>query len=509
MSMSYARLLNDFTSGTDIMNAIVSNNASIYYYIAEIMIFGSDTYRNTENRAGRQVAEKLLLESLIILRRQLKYGKLALTIERDVIYTDRNKTELIHHLDQLLMLNYEIGHYNQVHNQSGDFERKLINGQGYHKILKLKGAIIRSLYSFGCKNDDDKEEIFNECLVVFWQKLICNQVGFYVSGKTDKPDNYHVYNKKFYQNSKLSTYLTGIAKNIFMNRIKSVKITEPVSADLPDKDMGNPEIHLSENPLIFMFLYYRVFVEPRKLRTVISILQYDCNLEDKEVRQLIGINNARIHSCRLRCNFHEWYSKNLNFSHVIFDKASGYLEDRESKTVKLNEKIRVISSYRESANLWKVDLGIFREEFRTNDDFKRFHQVFRYLVYLSYTGKSANLAGLPDEKLLRDMMGIYKNGLSLLPGYKSLIFLFYYGSEEPGNIIINLLNNLSNELAGLDQNPEAVRHLVSQLENNSPSDASDLTNKIYETNCTLFSHFSGEKDFLNMIKENESCQRTF
>lgn len=509
MSTSYIKLLDEFNSGADVMKAIVSNNTTIYYYITEIIIFSSNVYRNIETREGKKVAGKLLMESLIIFRRQVKFRKIGITIAREKLYIDKNKTELALYLDQLLSLTYDISNYNQVYNQSGEFEMKLTNGKGYNKILKIKGSILSSLYGFGCKNDQDKEEIFNECLIVFWQKLISNQVGFYLSGKADKPDNYHVYNKKFYQNSKLSTYLTGIAKNIFLNRIKSVKFSESFSDDVEDKDMTDPEIHLSENSLFFMFLYYRAFIEPRKLRSVISVLQYDCSLEDKEVRQLIGINNARIHSCRLRSNFHEWYNKNLNNTHIIFDKASAYLSEREAKSKKLNEKIRIITSFQKNAITWKIDLSIFREEFRTDDDFRKFHQVFKYLFYLSYIGKPSNLAGLPDEKMLRDLMDIYKNGVFGLPGYKSLIFSFYYGSEEPEKIIISLMKNLYFELTGLDQNPDSVKRLAIQLEGNIPFDETDLTNKIYETNCILFSHFSGEKNFLNMISKNESYQRTF
>lgn len=481
----------------------------MYYYITEMILSTSSIYRSIETREGKETALRLLTESMVIFRRQVKYDKISLSVIKETIYTDKNKTELIHHLEQLLSLNYEISNYAEGAGSSGEFERKLINGQGYHKILKLKGAIIKSLYNFGCKNEEDKEEIFNESLIVFWQKLMKNEIGFFISGKADKADNYHVYNKSFYQNSKLSTYLTGIAKNIFLNRIKSYKISEPVPDNLPSVEFSDPAVHPSENPLLFMFLYYRAFMEPRKLRTVISILQYDCNLEDKEVRQVLGINNARIHSCRLRNNFHEWYSKNRENTHFFFDKATVYLNDRESKTNRLNEKIRAIASFRQSAMIWKVDLGIFREEFRNIDDFKKFHQVFRYLFYLSYTGKPSSLAGLPDEKLLRRLMDIFKYGLFGLPGLKSLVFLFYYGSDEPGNAIINILKDLRNELAEADQYQEGASHLAGQLDKETPFSEPDLSNKIYETNCRLFSHFTSEKEFINLISQNETSQRAF
>ena len=508
MSTLYTRLLKDFSSGADIMNAIISNNPSVYYYISEIMIVNSNIYRNIETGFGKKSAGQLLLESLIILRRQAKYGKITFTISKDTIFIANIKSEFIHYLDQLLMLNSEISLYKQVHNYSGDFEKNLISGQGFHKVLKLKGIVTSSLYSFGCRNDDDKEEIFNECLVVFWQKLTKNEIGFYLSGKADKPDNYHVYNKKFFQNSKLSTYLTGIAKNIFLNRIRSAKYSEPIADEISSGEITGHEVHPSENSLVFMFLFYRAFVEPRKLRSVISILQYDCNLEDKEVRYLIGLNNARIHSCRLRNNFHEWYNKNLDKSHVIYDKATVYLEERQSKTGRLSEKLRIISSFRRSPDLWKVDLGIFREEFRTHEEFRKFHLVFSYLVYLSYTGKPSNLAGLPDENPLRDLMDIYKDGMFALSAYQSLFFLFFYNSDEPENIIIRLLKELYHELSEPDQNAEYVAKLATQLGKNSPADESDLINKIYETNCILFSHFTREKDFLHLIIKNEPGQRT-
>jgi hypothetical protein len=509
MSTAYSRILNEYSNGTDLMKAILENAAKFYFLVTEVMLFQSREFKKIETHEGYQTAKELLAESLIILRRQLKYGKITLMVSDGKILIEKYKNEFFDHLDQLLSLLSDIRISDRENKIADVFDSKLINGQAFRQIQKLKGAVTRSLFSFGCTNDVEKEEIYNECLVIFWQKLMKKEIGYYIRGRSDKPESYHVFNRQFYQNSKLSTFLIGIAKNIFLNRIKTVKRTETMTDDLSSVEAENYQINPSENSLVSMFLYFRAFIEPRKLRSVISILQYDCNLEDKDVRQLLGINNARIHSCRLRSNFHEWYGNNRNNTHLIFDKATGYLSGRTFKTGKLNDKFRTITTYIETPMKWKIDLGIFREEFRSLDDFVKFHRVFRFLIYFSYCGKPSAMAGSPDEKSMREMLEAFKKILFSIPEYQTLLFLFYYGSEEPEKTIVSYLQNLSRELMDLGQNPEPASFLSAQLEKNSPVDESDLQNKIYETNCNLFSHCFAVKELITKIITNEPGQRAF
>ena len=507
MPSVYNKIVAGFENESRVTDALISNHPLIYRYMVEMMMDHSNAFQDLKDKVGRIPLNKILSDTLIIFRRQVKHQKIELSVFGEKIFLKRSRTGLLEHLEQLLTSIHNINEYERMIKQSGRHGLNLANGRGYEKILKYRSSVFNTLYHIGCKDESDREEIFNECLVVLWQKLTSDQVGLYFTGKEDKLDNCHVYNKRFYQGSRLITFLTGIAKNIFLNRIKSATIHRAETADLPDESSPDTETDPTENPLFFMFLFFRAFVETRKLRVIISILQYDCGLEDKEVRQMIGINNARIHSCRLRSSFHEWYDQNFNNVHLVYDQASAYLEERKSRVKKLNEKIKYVSLYRKIKIDQQIRLDLFQEEFRTREEFETYHQIFKHLFYLSSAGRSSSLAGLPDEKHLRALMDLYKAGLFALKGPQSLLYLFYYGSEEPENTMITLLEDLHEELSTIDQNQGSVMHLTEQLSTFHLADTTDLTNKLYETNRDLFGHLLTNTGFISMITENEYHHR--
>jgi len=494
----------DFNSGDDLMNAIVSNNMIVYYYLSQLIIGCSIDYRNMETKEGKKIADQLLADTLMVFRRQIKFKKIELHIQGEKVQVNKDNHELYDHLASLFVIIVETSNVNPAHEQNREFEMKLTGGQGFGKLYDLKESIMNTLHTFGCKDQQDKEEIFNECLLVFWKKLTLGEIGIYFSGDRNKLDNCRVYNLTFYQNSKLNTFLTGISKNLFLNKTRSsdYQVFRNKSTELTDQDELIPVNRESDSPALILFLFYRNRIEERKLRTIISLLQYDCNLDDKEVRQLIGINNARIHSSRLRTHFSEWYYQNIHRIPELLDAAQDYLVKRESKKEKLNVKIRTIDLYRRDL-LNYLDLNIFKEEFHTIPEFKQYYRIFKYVFYFIAVGKPSALSGLPDEKLMRKLMEIYKAELYALPQFRAILLLLYYGSDEPGEIIISLLKNLLQEL--LQQNPpdESIGELTNQLRENIPVDDSSLINEIYTTNKSLFHRFSAEKNFNKMIYENE------
>ena len=255
--------------------------------------------------------------------------------------------------------------------------------------------------------------------------------------------------------------------------------------EITDRENFGQVYDETDNPVLLMFLYYRNFIEQRKLRAVISLLQYDCNLEDKEVRSLIGINNARIHSSRLRSRFYEWYDLNQNKFHELTDEANEYFFQRESKKEILNKKIRTVDLYRRD-HIDHIDLSIYKEEFHTIPEFTQYHEVFKYVFYFITTGKISALSGLPDEKLLKDLMGSYKNELFKLPRYQSILLLLFYGTDEAEENIINLLKDLCSELSESEQAIDFTK----QLREYGPQNRAELESEMYKANHTLFNNFS-------------------
>jgi hypothetical protein len=500
MKSYYQEILNAFHDDEGIKTAVLSNNTLIYKYLSWIIMQNSTQYRSVSIKEGTKKADELLMDTLVIFRRKLSKNKLELLTHKERIYINNNRTELVEFLLSLFFLIYEISDLNAANIHSGEFEASLKRGRSFQKLFELKTMVFSTLHEAGCKIQQDKEDIFSESLVIFWKKILDGEIGIYFSGKPDNMDHCHAYNRKLYQNSKMSTYLSGIAKNIFLNRTRTaefrmLKSDAEALQEKSDRDLFTDE---GVNQVETMFLYYRNFVEPRKLRTAISLLQYDCNLEDKEVRELIGINNARIHSSRQRAHFSEWYDQNLNNIPAILDASHDYFSRRETRKTRLNEKIRTIDLFgRNKIN--HVDLGKFREEFRSNLEFNQFHQVFKNAYYLVSTGKPSGLSGLPDEKTLRTMMDDFKTVMFRLPNFQSILFWLFYGAEEPDETIIDLFKGLHPELAELEQDSVVLKRLISQLNEHLPADQAELTDDVYASNSNLFTHLSTENNFINLV----------
>ncbi|NVO19570.1 MAG: hypothetical protein HXX13_07710 [Bacteroidetes bacterium] len=485
------------------MNAINSNKAIAYYCLSQLIIQSCEGYANIALKAGKEAADDLLTQVLLVFHRQVKHGKTELKYKNGLILTAKDDRELLSHLSELLSITYQTNPLNPSYPKASEFSSALVNGRGFQKILNFKGLIFNTLNSCGCSEPDDREEILNESLITFWKKLGCGEIGLYFTGNDINLENCKVFNYRFYQNSKLSTFLAGIAKNIFFNRTRTsaFQLSLNSTAEITEESSSEQE---PESPALFLFLYYRQYLEERKLRTIISILQYDCNLEDKEVRQLLGINNARIHSSRLRAGFAEWYEQNIRRTHEILDNAHEYLVLRESKKEQLNEKIRTIDLYNRSS-LPYLNLGIFKEEFRSIPEFRQNRNIFNTMFYFASTGKPSALAGLPDEKPLRDLLEIFKTALFSLKQLKAIHLLLFYGSDEPRQAVLQLFSHLLVELNHSNGENREGYELVKQLTESGNMDEEWLSNDLYSTNRILFSKFSDIKDFMNILQANETA----
>ncbi len=510
MSTYYTKICEEFNSGDELMKAIVLNKAVIYYCLAQALVQHNESYKAVESDKGKNTADHLLADTLTVLRRQVKYNKLELRIQDGRVLVNKQTPDLFEYLSGLYSLVTDTSPVNPRYQENLEFEARLVNGQGFRKIYPLKESILAALHTFGCKDQQDKEDIFDESLLVFWKKLTQGEIGVYFSGNSQKLENCRVYNRKFYQNSKLSTFLNGISKNIFLNKTRTTGYQEfrNNNIELQGQEDLLPADTATETPALTLFLYYRHQVEERKLRTMVSILQYDCNLEDKEVRQLTGITNTRIHSSRLRAHFSEWYYRNIHHVPELLDVAHEYLLQRELKQKKLNEKIRVIDLHRRGS-LNYLDIRVFKEEFRTIPEFRQYNCIFKYEFYFTTVGKPSALTGLPDEKRMRSLMELYKEGLYRLPNYQAILFLLFYGSDEPSTIILSLLATLKQELQQLSTPGEGSPELKRLLQQAFPADENELISELYKTNRELFDRFTTENDFVQMIEENEHAQGVF
>ncbi len=506
MNSFYQKICREYQSGDELMKAIVLNKASVYYYLTEVIMLGSSSYRNIGSKSGTTLADSLLTETLLAFRRQIKFSKIELNIQNGKVLVSSDKQPLQEYLSDLYLLVSETSPANPSHPRMLEFEQKLINGQGFYRVNSLKESILRALYTFGCRDEQDREEIYNESLLIFWKKLSSREVGIYFSGEFSKPENLRVFNRRFYQNSKLGTYLSGIARNIFLNRTRSpeFQVSKNKTAELNEQDSPVTAENEDDTPAVFLFLYYRNQVEDRKLRSLVSLLQYDCNLEDKEVCLLMGINNARIHSSRLRARFAEWYRLNIRKIPELLDDAHDYLAQRETKKELLNLKIRTVECYRLDS-LKYIDLKVFKEEFRTVPEFRQYYKIFRYLFYLSGVGKPSALSGLPDEKSMRILLETYKEELYNLPSFQAILILLFYGSDEPAESLIRLMKSLEQESVQQDSDPGNAPDLIRQIRESAPEDEASLTNELYSTNTTLFRQISAEKNFINIISGNEQA----
>jgi hypothetical protein len=492
-------ILQSFRDNAELESAVLSNNAMIYGVLARIIMKQSTYYRAILLKESQKIADQLLMQTLTIFRRQVKHHKTAIRIHKGRVYAGKNRTELSDLLLNLYSQVFQSSEWNTANKNAREFERTLINGRGFSKLDKLKSFVLNTLHESGCKNPEDKEELFNESLLIFWKKLVDGKIGIYFAGSENKPENAHVYNRDLYQQSKLSTFLTGIAKNLFLNKTRTVdfRAIKYDIADFPEDDEGLLPPEETDSQVVVLFHYYRHYVEPRKLRTAISLLQYDCNLEDREVRQLIGINNARIHSSRQRAHFAEWYGQNLSQAARIADASQDYFAKREDQKARINEKILTIDRF-ERQRVNHIDLNIYREEFRSHPEFNRFHRVFKQAYYLASTGKPSGFSGLPDESDLRTAMEIFKASIFSLSGYQAMLFLLFYGAEEPDETIVSLFRELHLELAGMEPDSAVMEILVDQLNAHLPADPAELADDIYASNTSLFARLSAEKIFTNL-----------
>lgn len=407
MNPYYKRLLEEFSLVNNLENAIINHNDRVYYYLMQLVIMESDVYRNIKKSNGSEIADNILMDSLIVFHRQVKHNKIEIKLHNWQFKVNNRKTELISYLVNLYSLIFETSSFYPAYTKNLKFEMNLKSGQGFEKIYDLKNQVISALHSYGCRDNHDKDEIFHQCLLVFWKKLLQEEIGVFFPGNNQRIELCRVFNRKFYQNSNLKTYLIGIAKNVFSNKIKYlnkekfIQITSEENRifDSSSYDQG------SDNTIFLIFLYYREYVEKRKLRTLISLLQYDCNLDENEIRFLLGINNARIHSCRLRSHFNEWYHQNQHCITEILDHSNNYFVQRETKKERMNIKIQVIDRYQRKT-IFVPDLSAFQSEFRSINEFKNSHLIFKNIYYLTVTGKPSSLTGIPDEKIFKSILSI-------------------------------------------------------------------------------------------------------
>jgi hypothetical protein len=506
MNLIYKKILNNFSSEKDFVEAIIANNTMVYYYLAQIIMHRNTDYRTLEKKEGKNPAGQILTDSLIVFRRQVKHEKIGIAIKgKKIFIKNKSGSELSDYLITLFLLIYETSNLNPAHQQSEEFEKKLINGKGFERLYELKNSIQSTLRNFGCHQQQDQEDIFQESLLVFWKKIINREFGIYFSGTKDNIEHCQVYNSKYYQNSKLNTFLTGIARNLFLNRTRSAEYK--TSSDLEPDIVLEKKYEIlemeNESPVLLMFYYYRYFVEKRKIRAIISLLQHDCNLEEKEIRNLLGINNARIHSSRLKAHFYQWYDQNQNKSQEIADSSNEYFTEREFKNEKLNEKIRTIDLYHRNQDN-HIDLDIYQEEFHTLSELTQYGLIFKQTFYFTSIGKYSALTGLPDEELLRESMASYKRELYRLQNIQVIFFLLFYGSDEPDEVLIELIKNLYSELMESGQSQGLKTVLTEQIEEYESLDPTLLTKELYQTNCLLFDILSRENSFTKLTTQNET-----
>jgi hypothetical protein len=481
------QILKEYKSDEEIRKAILNSDPMIFSCMAQIIMTRNFSYLTlTTGNHEREKTDRVLADCLIAFRRQLKTGKISLRVNKGRIIVGTQNEVLADHLTRLFSLMTMIGDMNPAYAKSLEFEQSLLKGNGFVALYAFRDELMHSLHKFGCTAQEEKEDIFHETLLVFWNKLVSSEVGIYFDSVKSKTGDCQVYNRKFYQNSKLTTYLTGIARNLFLNRTKAAGFNRTTGEnEIPVAEETTGTFHEPDNPVLLLFLYYRAFVEDRKLRSVVSMLQHDCSLEDKEVCKVIGINNARIHSCRLKAHFYEWYEQNKHSVQQIIDRAGDYYFGRESKKNRLNEKIRVLDSLsRLSYN--PIDFRIFEEEFRNEDEFGRYSKIFILLFYFFSTGKTSALAGLPDEKKMRSLMAIYKTRLLEMPGNRAISLLLFYGTDEPESVITDTLRAFYSELKEIGVSGE-IPGIQFEI----------LKEEIYRSNQVLFSMLSTENSFIN------------
>lgn len=486
MDSMYQNLCKEYPAGSDFMEAVRLNKAQVYYILSRLIIQNCAHFRMLNKQQGPKAADQVLTAILMAFHRQVKERKVEISIRSNGVSVNRENQDLLAYLSGLFQLGWEVSPFHSQYSPDREIENKLIQGQGFSKLLVFRDMISHTLQVLGCRDSQDREEIFDESLLIFWKKISSGEIGICSSGRSGDIASYRVFHRKLLLCSKLSTFLTGISRNLFMNRTRTAAFQNNINtvSDLPEQEAESPMSAEFESPAFMLYLYYRTHIDERGLRALISILQYDCSLEDKEVKQLLGIQNARIHSCRLRAGFAEWYSRNLPKVPELLDSAQEYLSRRQAKTQFLNCKISCIDLYRRSS-LPYLDLSCFREEFRSIPEFRQYHLLFLTLFYFVSTGKASSLTGLPDETRLRQQMQSYKEVILGRGAGKALLFLLYYGSDEPSDIIRHLLESLIKEPEvnqGNQNTPGSSKGIAEWI----PADNTSLTDLLYTINRTYF-----------------------
>ncbi|MFH1118909.1 MAG: hypothetical protein V1775_03745 [Bacteroidota bacterium] len=510
MASCYKNILISFSSSGDLYEAIVTNNASLYYFLVHELISESQEYREMRQQYGNALTDQLLIKTMIVFQQQVKFNKLEFQIGSGRISVNKNPSDLIGYLKSLLRVIVETGQHNRNYKHFIEFETRLINGEGFRKLYDLKQSVMNALNSFGCRDSLDGEELFHEALLIFRKKLIDNEIGLFYTGGDAKIQDWQVFNRKFYQYSRLSTFITGIAKNLFNNKLRTAEFKQAKNKgpDITELNICEMSENESENPVMMMFVYYRSEVEERKLRSVISLLQYDCGFEDNDIRKLLGLNNARIHSSRLRAHFTDWYYLNLKRLPEFIDETEEYFRCRELKKEKLNLKIRNLDWYRRN-QISQPDLTIFKEEFRSQQEFNKLFRIFSRVFYLSGIGKPSTLVGQPDEKSTRKSLELLRKKLFELSGIHVILYMLYYGSDETEESIVNLIRSLRNEL--FDQKNDFIEayHSLDQMLSSNDENRTVLSDILYQLNNSLFEQLLNEPDFFKPILDNETVQNTF
>ncbi|MDX9907168.1 MAG: hypothetical protein RBS55_11320 [Bacteroidales bacterium] len=500
MKTYYQEILKSFRDDEEIKKAALDGNALIYKYLSWMIMQNSTLYRTLSIKNGTAEADRLLMDALVIFRRQLNHNHFRIVTEKERIFISRKKTPLAEHLAGLFDLMTEISPLNTFHNEAQTYLSELAGGRAIGKLYALRPRIFSALHKAGCTKSEDKEDLLNETMVIFWQKLTGNEIGIYLHGKKDNPDHCFVFGKQLCQQSKLSTFLAGIAINRFMNmtRTAEFKAIKSDPGSIPEFDYDEEIFADRGNPTEALYHYYRERVEPRKIRTLVSMLQYDCCLDEKYVKELIGINNARIHSCRQRESFCKWQQEPANRTAGLLDDSNDYLADREKQAGRLNEKIRIIDrAVRENTD--HADLEKFSEEFRSESDFNRYCRLFKEVFYLSASGKPSRFTGLADEQELRSRLDAFKKVMLTLPSLKAIQVYVFYGAEEPHGSHVSLLRSLSPELAEMQPSSETLNRLIDQMNERLPSDPAELADDIYVANRSLFTKLSTDINFANLV----------
>lgn len=500
MKTYYQEILNAFHDDEEIKKAVLSHNALIYKYLTWIMMQNSLPYRSIKLKEGKETADRLLRDCLVIFRRQVNHDYYKILIKKEKIINGNSNSELVDHLVSLFKLMEEISPLNPFHEAAEKYEKEMVEGRGLLALELCRPLVYSALHKAGCTNQEDKEDIFTDARMIFWQKLKNNETGLFLTGQSNDISNCHVYNKSLFQNSKLCTFLAGISINLFLNltRTSEFRISKKDLSHVPDTVSDDQVSEDNARQLKMLYNYYRNCVEPRKIRTIISMLQYDCDLEEKEVKGLLGINNARFHSSRLRENFVKWQKDPRNRQSAIIDASNEYLTKKESQDKKLNEKLLIIDRF-ERGQSNHVDLNKFREEFRSHNEFHKYRRLFMISYYLVSQGKASRFTGLLDEMELRMMMGSYKNIILELEHLQALLIFLFYAAEEPEESIIGLLLGLHSELPRLDPKPDFLKKLIDQMNDHVPSDPSQLADELYASNGNLFMLMSEDNYFINFV----------